>query len=724
MSLSQKNLALQSGLTAAEYDHLLHSLNREPSLAEIGIASAMWSEHCSYRSSKKHLRRVFSSGKQVLEGPGENAGAVDIGDGLAVIFKMESHNHPSFLEPYQGAATGVGGIMRDIFTMGARPIAFLNALRFGAATHPKTPFLLDGVVRGIGGYGNCVGVPTVGGEVDFHPSYNGNILVNAMCAGVVQQDKIFRSRLEEGCALLYVGARTGRDGLGGAVMASASFDGDEASRTSVQIGDPFMQKLLLECCLEMMAHDGVIGLQDMGAAGLTSSSVEMAEKSGCGIVLDLDQLPVREDNMNAYEIMLSESQERMLIAIHPEAFDSIQAICDKWDVAAKVIGMATRDKKLLIRHKGKTEAELPIGLLVHDNLELSRPIEKPIKPKVKHFTPSTRPVLEILCQLLTTPELCSKRWVAEQYDQSVMGDTLLASGGDSALIRIHGKQSALALVSECTARYCAASPLEGAKQAVAECFRNICAVGAKPLAITDCLNFASPEDPKIMGQFSDSIDGMSEAARVLDMPVVSGNVSFYNETDGKAIMPTPTIGAVGLMADYRRAVSFRLPTENLLLLLVGKAPETFGGMSLYQKYILADESLCAPPAVELAQELKVGNFVRAQIMGGKVLAAHDIGSGGLAPALAEMAIASQQGITLENTPTHPFLFDEAQARFIVACEPSYEDTITAAAKQATVPLLRLGLSGGKHFACAGESVTLEKLEEAYEFFIPNLMGDA
>ena len=721
MSLNGHEQAARLGLSAEDYNALCEVLGRAPNITELGVTSAMWSEHCSYRSSKEHLARIFTQGAQVVEGPGENAGVIDIGDNQVAVFKMESHNHPSFLEPYQGAATGVGGIMRDIFTMGARPIAFLNALRFGAPEHSKTRFLLEGVVSGIGGYGNCVGVPTLGGEVDFDSSYNGNILVNAMCVGIAERDKIFRSRLEEGCALLYVGARTGRDGIQGAVMASASFEGDEASRTSVQIGDPFMQKLLLECCLEMMTSGSIIGLQDMGAAGLTSSSVEMAEKSGCGIELDLDKVPCREDNMSAYEMMLSESQERMLIAIRPEAEAEIKAICDKWELSCFVIGKATHSHQLIVKHQGKIEAELPIAMLVSGAPPVKREVAVARAAEKKNLAPAIQTPFDVLLRLLNTPELCSKRWVSEQYDQSVMGDSLLVSGGDGALVRVHNERKALALVCECTPRYCLADSFAGAEQAVAEAFRNISALGAKPLAITNCLNFASPEKPEVMGQFSAAIDGMSAAARALDMPVVSGNVSFYNETDGRAIMPTPTIGAVGLIEDYRLAVSLTLKQAGLELFLLGAAPKEFSGMTLYQKYILEDKTICAPPKVCLAKELKNGIFVREQIGARLIKAAHDVGSGGLAVALAEMAIASRAGIKLECDSSHIFLFDEAQARYIIACEPKAVAKLEAAAGRASVALTRLGSSGGAALSLSSSSVDISVLESAYEQFIPNLM---
>ena len=718
------NNGLNNGLSEADLAAISRLLLRTPEPIEIGIFAAMWSEHCAYRSSKPYLRRLYSKAAHVIEGPGENAGVVDIGDGLAAVFKMESHNHPSFLEPYQGAATGIGGIMRDIFTMGARPIAFLNALRFGAVDHPKTPYLLAGVVAGIGGYGNCVGVPTVGGEVDFDESYNGNILVNAMCVGIAERDKIFRSRLEAGCKLIYVGARTGHDGIHGAMMASSSFDGDETSRTSVQIGDPFMQKLLLECCLEMMASGAIIGLQDMGAAGLTSASVEMAAKSGLGVELDLDRVPCREQGMSAYEIMLSESQERMLIAIRPEAEAEIHRICKKWDIPAIAIGSADDSQHLRIRHGGRIAADIPIKALMHGAPPLKRaPGELQIASLKVNAAPQPLSIIAALKKLLATAELSSRRWIAEQYDHTVMGDTLQASGGDAALMRVHGTDKALALTTEATPRYCQADPFQGAKQAVAECFRNLIAVGATPLAITDCLNFASPQDAEVMGQFAAAIDGMNTAAAVLDMPIVSGNVSFYNETDGRAIIPTPVIGGLGLIADYRQAVTIAFEA-GMKILLVGNPPNGFSGQTLYQKYICEDGEISAPPFTDLEIERQHGLFLRDQILAGRVKAAHDIGSGGLAIALAEMALASGCGITIDapDLPkSHDFFFAEDQARYVIACRADDLAELTEAAREAETPLTLLGESGGDALIFEGEAVALFVLDSIHRQFLIKLM---
>ncbi len=725
MSPRAHDLARQNGLSDKDFDAITAILHREPNLTEIGIFSAMWSEHCSYRSSKPFLKKMFSEGPQVIEGPGENAGVIDIGDGLAAVFKMESHNHPSFIEPFQGAATGMGGIMRDVFTMGARPVAFLDALRFGAPDHPKTRHLVEGVVAGIGAYGNCVGVPTVGGELDFDPSYNGNILVNAMCVGIAQTDQIFRSRVEPGCRLIYVGARTGRDGIHGAVMASASFDGSEASRTSVQIGDPFMQKLLLEACLEMMQTRAIIGLQDMGAAGLTSASVEMADKSGAGITLDLDLVPCRQDNMSAYEIMLSESQERMLIAIRPEAEAALRAICDKWDVACITIGEANESKRLTLRHQGEIAANIPIEGLVHGAPKLDRAV-KFLPPRstcaADEFV--ARPLGEALTQLMSSADLCARRWVWQQYDHTVMGDTLIGPGGDAALVRVHGTQKALALTTEITPRYCAADPYEGAKQAVAESFRNIIATGALPLAITDCLNFASPENEFIMGQFAASVDGIAEAARALAMPVVSGNVSFYNESDGRAIIPTPAIGGVGLIEDYRKSMSMLVSAEGSVIVLIG---ETRGemGASLYAKHFCPGIK-AAPPRVDLAVERRNGLFVRDEIDKGTFLAVHDVGSGGIAVAAAEMALASDMGLKLDeialSCSAHIFFFAEDQARFLAVCAPEGIAALGARARAAEVPLRVLGNSGGRELVLPDVKISLSVLRSNHERFLLELMS--
>ena len=716
---------LLDGLSDEEVDAITAILGRDPSLTEIGIFSSMWSEHCSYRSSRPFLKKLFSQGDRVIEGPGENAGAVDIGDGFAAVFKMESHNHPSFIEPFQGAATGMGGIMRDVFTMGARPVAFLDALRFGAPDHPKTRHLLEGVVAGIGAYGNCVGVPTIGGELDFDPSYNGNILVNAMCVGVARADQIFRSRVEPGCSLIYVGARTGRDGVHGATMASASFDGDEASRTSVQIGDPFMQKLLLEACLEMMKTEAIIGLQDMGAAGLTSASVEMAEKSGAGVALNLDLIPCRQDNMSAYEIMLSESQERMLIAIRPEAEDRLRAICNKWDVACITIGEANESQRLTLTHQGRQEADIPIAGLTEGAPPLKRQVKSlPPPARCKAETFPAQPLDVALLALIGSADLCARDWVWQQYDHTVMGDTLAGPGTDAALVRVHGTRKALALTAEVTPRYCAADPYEGAKQAVAESFRNIITTGARPLALTDCLNFASPENEIIMGQFAAAIDGLSEAACALDMPIVSGNVSFYNESGGQAIMPTPAIGAIGLIEDYQKAISMAVSEADAVIALVGET-QGWMGTTLYAKHF-CPEIVGAPPAVDLAAERRNGLFVRDEILSGIVIAAHDIGSGGLAVAAAEMALASNMGIILNAAPllhpAHIFFFAEDQARYLIACAQGDFTALAARAQKADVKLTALGKSGGANLVFSDTQIALNVLRSAHQSFLPALMA--
>src|SRR5690242_9283138 len=545
------------GLSGDEYARVRQLLGRNPNLVELGIFSVMWSEHCSYKSTRAHLRRLPTTGPQVIQGPGENAGVVDIGDGDAVIFKMESHNHPSFIEPYQGAATGVGGIMRDVFTMGARPVAMMNALRFGEPSHPKTRHLVSGVVSGIGGYGNCMGVPTVGGEVNFHRSYNGNILVNAMCVGLARADRIFKSAAKgAGNPVVYIGSKTGRDGIHGATMASAEFAEDsEEKRPTVQVGDPFSEKLLLEACLEIMAKGCVIAIQDMGAAGLTSSSTEMGAKGDLGVTLDLDKVPCREEGMSAYEMMLSESQERMLMVLKPEKEKEAEAIFRKWGLDFAVVGYTTPSKRFVVKHGGDVMADLPIKELGDEAPLYDRPhVASPTLPVVHArdvMSPMT--ISAALEMLIGMPELCSKRWVWEQYDHVILGNTVQRPGGDAAVVRVQDGPKGLALTVDVTPRYCEADPFEGGKQAVAEAWRNITAVGGKPLAITDNLNFGNPERPEIMGQFVGCLKGISEACRVLDFPVVSGNVSLYNETNGRGILPTPSIGGVGVLDDFTKS---------------------------------------------------------------------------------------------------------------------------------------------------------------------------
>ncbi|NIA69612.1 phosphoribosylformylglycinamidine synthase subunit PurL [Pelagibius litoralis] len=715
----------EHGLSDAEYELVLDIMGRAPNLLELGIFSVMWSEHCSYKSSKKWLKTLPTKGPQVIKGPGENAGVIDIGEGLAAIFKMESHNHPSFIEPYQGAATGVGGILRDVFTMGARPVANLNALRFGAPEHPKTRHLVAGVVAGIGGYGNCVGVPTVGGEINFDPSYNGNILVNAMTVGIAPADRIFYSAAAGvGKPVVYVGSKTGRDGIHGATMASAEFDEDsEEKRPTVQVGDPFTEKLLIEACLELMATDAIVAIQDMGAAGLTSSSFEMASKGGSGVELELDKVPCREDGMTPYEMMLSESQERMLIVLQPGKEGLARGIFQKWDLDFAVIGHLTDSGRMVLKMHGQVVGDLPIDPLAEASPEYDRPWQ-PTPPRgdidPASLTTATA-AAEALTRLMATPDLCSKRWVWEQYDHTVMADTVARPGGDAAVVRIHGSNRGLAMASDCTPRYCEAGPERGGAQAVAESWRNLTAVGARPLAVTDNMNFGNPERPEIMGQFVGCIAGMKAACDALSYPVVSGNVSLYNETNGQAILPTPVIGGVGLIDDLDCLIGAALPGPDQAIVLIG---ETLGhlGASIYLRDI-EDRRDGAPPPVDLADERRNGDFVRAQIHQGGVSACHDLSDGGLAVALAEMALAGDCGADIsgalpENTPLTAWLFGEDQARYLVTSSDA--EAVLAAAAEAGVAARLLGRSGGDRLILAeGEAISLAELREAHD----NWLGD-
>src|SRR4051794_25151230 len=578
-------MVAEHGLNDEEYGRILKALGREPNLVELGIFSVMWSEHCSYKSSRVHLKKLPTSAPWVIQGPGENAGVIDIGDGDAAIFKMESHNHPSYIEPYQGAATGVGGILRDVFTMGARPVANMNALRFGRPDHPKTRHLVAGVVAGVGGYGNCVGVPTVGGEVNFDAAYDGNILVNAMTVGIAKTDKIFYSAATGiGNPIVYVGSKTGRDGIHGATMASADFDEDsEEKRPTVQVGDPFTEKLLIEACLELMATDAIVAIQDMGAAGLTSSSVEMASKGGAGILLDMNKVPCREQGMTPYEMMLSESQERMLMVLKPGREGEAEAIFRKWELDFAVIGEVTDTGHMVLEFNGEVVCDIPLDPLADEAPLYERPYAIPKAPEPLTDIPESTDIAADLLKLMGSPALASRRWVWEQYDQSVGADTVQRPGGDAAVVRVHGSKKALAITTDCTPRYCYADPVEGGKQAVAEAYRNLCAVGARPLAITNCLNFGNPQRPEIMGQFVGCVQGMGEAARELDFPIVSGNVSLYNETkneDGSslAILPTPAIGGVGLLDNWQKSatIGFKAEGDQLALLYGGSGTEYFG----------------------------------------------------------------------------------------------------------------------------------------------------
>ncbi|MDO8408680.1 MAG: phosphoribosylformylglycinamidine synthase subunit PurL [Phenylobacterium sp.] len=725
---SLADTAAEFGLKAEEYDLIVQRLNREPNLVELGVFSVMWSEHCSYKSSRKHLGKFPTTGPRVIQGPGENAGVVDIGDGQACVFKMESHNHPSYIEPYQGAATGVGGIMRDVFTMGARPVALLNALRFGDPSHPKTRRLVSGVVAGIGGYGNCVGVPTVAGETNFHRGYDGNILVNAMCVGLADADKIFYSAAPgPGLPVVYFGSKTGRDGIHGATMASAEFDdASDEKRPTVQVGDPFAEKLLIEATLELMASGAVAAIQDMGAAGLTSSSVEMAGKGAVGIELNLDAVPQREEGMSAYEMMLSESQERMLAILKPGREADGQRIFEKWGLDAATIGQTTDTGRIVLTHQGLVVCDLPLGPLSDDAPLYDRPwvAPSPQPALVAADVPAPADYAAAVRQLMGSPDMASKRWIWEQYDRHVMADTMedSATGADAGIVRVHGTKKALAVTSDCTPRYVQNDPFEGGKQAVAEAWRNLTAVGATPIAITDNLNFGNPERPEIMGQIVRAIEGMAQACRELDFPVVSGNVSLYNETNGQAIPPTPTVGAVGLIADYDRHADFSSLKPGDILVLLG---ETRGelGASMYLREILGRED-GAPPVVDLARERRTGDFVRDMIEGEQIAVVHDLSDGGLIAAAAEMALASGVGITLELQgvlPPQAELFGEDQARYLVAAADA--EPLLAAAKSAGIPARRVGLAGGADLAVADLfQMPLEQLQDAYEGWMPAYMG--
>ncbi|MGB7270753.1 MAG: phosphoribosylformylglycinamidine synthase subunit PurL [Albidovulum sp.] len=696
------------GLKPDEYQRILEIIGREPSFTELGIFSAMWNEHCSYKSSKKWLRTLPTTGPQVICGPGENAGVVDIGDGQAIIFKMESHNHPSYIEPHQGAATGVGGILRDVFTMGARPVAAMDSLSFGVPSHPKTAHLVKGVVEGVGSYGNCFGVPNVGGEVRFHAAYNGNCLVNAFAAGLADTDKIFYSAASGvGMPVVYLGAKTGRDGVGGATMASAEFDDTiEDKRPTVQVGDPFTEKRLLEACLELMASDSVISIQDMGAAGLTCSAVEMGDKGGLGIRLDLDRVPTREKAMTAYEMMLSESQERMLMVLKPEKEAEARAIFEKWDLDFALVGETIAEDRFLIVHGNETKADLPLSKLASSAPEYDRPWVETPKAAALTDSPTIDPIKGLMA-LIGSPNYAHKAWVWEQYDTSVMADTVRAPGLGAGVVRVHGTGKALAFTSDVTPRYVMANPYEGGKQAVAEAYRNLTAAGALPLAATDNLNFGNPEKPVIMGQLVGAIKGIGEACTALDMPIVSGNVSLYNETDGAGILPTPTIGAVGLLASLDDVIA-GLPSDGDLLLVIGETLGHLGQSALLAEAFGREDG--DAPHVDLVAEKRHGEFLRANR---KLLcAATDLSDGGLALAAFEMAEGAQIGVTLDAADA-PSLFGEDQARYLVACSPDQADALIAAAALAGVPISREGRFGGDMVKFGPASAPLADLSALY-----------
>ncbi|MFP5330050.1 MAG: phosphoribosylformylglycinamidine synthase subunit PurL [Alphaproteobacteria bacterium] len=734
-------IVAEHGLSEEEYQRILKALGREPNLVELGIFSVMWSEHCSYKSSRVHLKKLPTEAPWVIQGPGENAGVIDIGDGDAAIFKMESHNHPSYIEPYQGAATGVGGILRDVFTMGARPVANMNALRFGSPAHPKTRHLVAGVVHGIGGYGNCVGVPTVGGEVNFDPAYDGNILVNAMTVGVAKTDKIFYSAAAGvGNPVVYVGSKTGRDGIHGATMASADFSEDsEEKRPTVQVGDPFTEKLLIEACLELMASDAIVAIQDMGAAGLTSSSVEMASKGGVGIRLDMNKVPCREEGMTPYEMMLSESQERMLMVLKPGREAEAEAIFRKWELDFAVIGEVTDTGRMQLEWNGETVCDIPLGPLADEAPCYERPYlnrdEYKAWAQVKPLdeVPESIDIAADLLKLMASPNLASRRWVWEQYDQTVGADTVQTPGGDAAVVRVHGTKKALAITTDCTPRYCYADPYEGGKQAVAEAYRNLCAVGANPLAITNCLNFGNPQRPEIMAQFVGCVEGMAEACRALGFPVVSGNVSLYNETkndDGSslAILPTPAISGVGLLDHWEKSATIGFKNEGERIYRVGY-PRGHLGQSLWLREI-QDRNDGPPPAVNLDAERRAGDAIRELISLGWISAVHDVSDGGLAVAVAEMALGRGIGaeVRLERHPgsTAGMLFGEDQATYVIASNHDTTELIEKLNEHGVVGE-HIGITGGNLLNIGthndGASIPLAELRAAHEGFFPRLMGE-
>lgn len=732
----------QHGFSEEEYSQVLKSLGREPNMVELGIFSVMWSEHCSYKSSRLHLKKLPTEAPWVICGPGENAGIIDIGDGQAAIFKMESHNHPSYIEPYQGAATGVGGILRDVFTMGARPVANANALRFGRPDHPKMQHLVKGVVAGIGGYGNCVGVPTVCGETNFHPAYDGNILVNAMTVGVADADKIFYSAATGvGNPIVYVGSKTGRDGIHGATMASADFEEDaEAKRPTVQVGDPFTEKLLIEACLELMATDAIVAIQDMGAAGLTSSSVEMATNGKAGIRLDMDKVPCREEGMTPYEMMLSESQERMLMVLKPGKEEMAAAIFKKWELDFAVIGEVTDTRHMVLEFGGEVVCDIPLGPLAADAPEYDRPFlskeeyKKWAEIKPLENTPESDDISGDLLKLIGSPDLASRRWIAEQYDSQVMGDTL-QTGGDAGVVRVHGTDKALALTTDCTPRYVYADPYEGGKQAIAEAYRNLCAVGARPLAVTNCLNFANPQRPEIMAQFVHALEGMGDACRALDFPIVSGNVSLYNESKatggGSAILPTPAIGGVGLIDDSAKMMTMPFKNEGDAIYLV--APEYWAkpdptrshlGKSLWLREIAGQDAGRTPPT-DLSVERNSGELIRELINAGMVNAVHDLSDGGLAVALAEMAMTSGVGADVHHNADYgkaQWWFGEDQGRYVITV-PDTDALNEQMAKgtrddeTAQIGLQRIGTVGGTSLL----GIEISELREAHASFFREWM---
>ncbi|MDC1099025.1 phosphoribosylformylglycinamidine synthase subunit PurL [Candidatus Pelagibacter ubique] len=693
-----EQLAIDHGLKKDEYKKICDLLKRVPNITELGIFSAMWNEHCSYKSSRFHLKNLPTKGKNVIQGPGENAGVIDIGDDDAIVFKIESHNHPSFIEPYQGAATGVGGIMRDVFTMGARPIANLNSIHFGSPQHKKTKNLLRGVVHGIGGYGNCMGVPTIAGQTSFDESYNGNILVNAMTLGHVKKNKIFYSKAAGlGKPVIYVGSKTGRDGIHGASMASASFDDKiEEKKPTVQVGDPFTEKLLLEACLELMAGDSIIAIQDMGAAGLTSSSIEMASKGNLGIEINLNKVPCREANMSPYEIMLSESQERMLIVLENGKEEMAKKIFDKWNLDFAVIGQTTKSKKIELYFNEEKVVDIPVNTLVENSPMYDRKWKKaklPKKIKVEKEQFKTLKIKNVLNKILSNPNVCSKEWIWQQYDHTVMGDTIQKPGGDAGVVRVHGTNKAVAASVDSSAVYCWAHPLSGGKQIVCESWRNLISVGAKPIAITNCLNFGSPENEENMGEFVECVQGLGEASAYFEFPVVSGNVSFYNQTKEIGIKPTPTIGGVGLIKDYQNMVTMDLKEADNILLVIGKT-EGHLDQSLFARDIL-NEKNGPPPEINLFNEKNNGETILKLIDKKFIKSAHDVSLGGIITALSKMCIKGKKGATLKKSNylinQFEYLFGEDQGRYIIEISKDDLENATKILQENSVHFDDLGL---------------------------------
>jgi phosphoribosylformylglycinamidine synthase len=728
--LVNEKVAVEHGLKADEYKKICELLKRTPNLTELGIFSAMWNEHCSYKSSRLHLKKLPTSGKKVIQGPGENAGVIDIEDGDAIVFKIESHNHPSFIEPYQGAATGVGGIMRDVFTMGARPIANLNSIHFGSPQHKKTKNLLRGVVHGIGGYGNCMGVPTIAGQTSFDSSYNGNILVNAMTLGLVKKNKIFYSKAAGlNKPVIYVGSKTGRDGIHGASMASASFDEKiEEKKPTVQVGDPFTEKLLLEACLELMAGDSIIAIQDMGAAGLTSSSIEMASKGNLGIEINLNKVPCRESKMTPYEIMLSESQERMLIVLENGKEEMAKKIFDKWNLDFAVIGKTTNSKNIELFFDNEQVANIPVNTLVENSPMYDRKWKKaklPKKNKIKKETFNKLKIKDVLKKILSSPNICSKEWIWQQYDHTVMGDTIQKPGGDSGVVRVHGTNKAVAASVDSSAVYCWAHPLTGGKQVVAESWRNLISVGATPIAITNCLNFGSPENEDNMGEFVECVQGIGEASKYLNFPVVSGNVSFYNQTKDIGIKPTPSIGGVGLIKDYNKMVTMDLKELNNIIMIIGKT-EGHIDQSLFARIIL-DEKNGPPPEVNLFNEKNNGESLLNLIEKNYIKSAHDISLGGIITAISRMCIKGNKGIKLNKSKNLineiEYLFAEDQGRYLIEINPKNLKEVIKILEKNSVHHEELGIIIDKDVIINDKTkLTIDELKSYNNNWLTNYMS--